>query len=90
MSAYEILWHNEHEKPHAYILVDVVEADSPEQALKNNLKKLTATVKRIYGMPSASDAIIQRSLFALRRKGLVSVYDIRKKQPKKRKLLKKA
>ncbi len=73
MGSYEVLWYDSYEP--CYFLIDGIEGDSPEDALRQNLERLTAKVKERFGVTEIRDEDIHMTLYALRDRGLVSGLD---------------
>ncbi len=81
MNDYDAVWWNEFLDPPAFVWLDLISGDTPEQALLKNIKRLTKTVRELYGLyNSPSDKTIQRTLYAIRSKGLVCADDLVQKE----------
>ncbi len=78
--SYEAVWYNGWIEPPAYILLDEVEGDTPEQALLNNLDHLTQRVRRIYQIVKDEwdDDDIQESLYIFNYNDNMSVYKLKR------------
>lgn len=73
---FEALYYDGWSEPPAYFLIGVVEGETPEEALKENLPKLIATVREMFDLDeSVSDTKISETLYLLRPGGLVSTRD---------------
>lgn len=72
---YEAVWYNGWIYPPAYVLLDEVEGDTPQQALQNNLAHLTQRVREIYSIEPEEwrDEKIQDTLYILKNDTKVSV-----------------
>ncbi|MBC7263717.1 MAG: hypothetical protein H5T64_05085 [Chloroflexi bacterium] len=75
---YEVLFFDGWGTMPAYYLLDGVEGDTPEQALSENLKRITQRVRRQFDLDEdeVSDEKIQGTIYVLRENGLVSVRDV--------------
>lgn len=73
---YEAVWFNGWVDPPAYILLDEVEGDTPEQALLDNLDRLTQLVRDIYAMSKEDwdDEDVQETLYLLNNGEKTSTY----------------
>ncbi len=62
----------------AYYLLHSVDGESPEQALRDNLQRLTAQVRELFGLSpdDVPDDKIQETLYVIRSDGLVSVHNL--------------
>jgi hypothetical protein len=74
---YEILYYDGWSSPPAYILLDGINADSPEEALSMNVDQVTEQVREQLGISSedVSDDKIQELLYVLRTNGLLSMHE---------------
>jgi hypothetical protein len=74
---YEAIYYDGWGTP-AYHLLDSVEGESPEQALRDNLPHLTAQVRELFGLSrdDVPDEDIQETLYVIRSDGLVSVHNL--------------
>ena len=82
MNQYDAVWWNEFVDPPAYELIDFVQGETPEEALRKSLRRLTRKIRELYGiLPDwPSNDKIHRSLYVIRSKGLVCAYDLTKKE----------
>jgi len=67
---YEVLWYSSYDP--CYFLIDGIEGETPEHALRNNLKRLTQEVKKRFDIEDVPDEDIHDTLYVLRDDGLVS------------------
>ena len=78
MSFYEVLFYSGEEMPPAYYLIDGVEGDKAEDALRDHLVEIVQQVRQIFGLGNDfPDRKIYDGLYVLRENGLVSARGIR-------------
>ena len=71
---FEVLFYDGWGDMPAYFLVDVVEGETAEEALQNNLPQLIATVREMFGLDeSVTDEEICETLYLLHPEGLLPV-----------------
>jgi hypothetical protein len=72
---FEVVYYDGWSTPPAYYLVGGAEGESPQQALRLNLQRLTAETRGILNLSpdDISDEKIQETLYAIRSDGLVPV-----------------
>jgi len=71
---FEVLFYDGWGDMPAYFLVDVVEGETAEEALQNNLPQLIATVREMFGLDeSVTDEKICETLYLLHPEGLLPV-----------------
>ncbi len=75
---FEAVWYNGWIDPPAYILLDEVEGDTPQQALLDNLERLTQQVRDICAMSKDDwdDYKVQETLYLLNGDEKVSTYTL--------------
>ncbi len=75
---YEAVYYNGWDTPPAYYLIGGAEGESPEQALRLNLRRLTTEVRDMLSLSpdDLSDEKIQETLYVIRGDGLVSTRDM--------------
>lgn len=75
MGLYEVLWYSSWDP--CYFLIDGIEGDTPEKALRDNLERLTAEIRERYdlSLEDVPDEDIHEALYVLRDDGLVSGLD---------------
>lgn|GEM_PF-5512999 len=77
---YEAVWYNGWIEPPAYILLEEVEGNTPEEALRDNLDRLTQLVRDIYRVDKEdwNDDDIQDTLYLLSNDRKVSLYTLQR------------
>jgi len=75
---YEVVYYDDSSMPPTYYLVGGARGESPEQALRLNLRRLISRVRKyLHLLPEdVSDEKIQRVLYVIRSDGLVSVQSL--------------
>lgn len=77
---YDAVYYNGWGVP-VYYALDSVEGESPEQALQENLPRLTAKVRELFSISDdVPDEKIQETIYVIRSDGLVSTHDLKRLQ----------
>ena len=71
MPSYEAVYYNGWLEPPAYVLIDFVDGDTPEQALTDNKDRLLEAVREMFSLEDLSDYRILETLYIIRENGLL-------------------
>jgi len=73
MNLYEVLFYSGEEMPPAYYLIDGIEGEKAEDALRDHLEEIVNKIRQIFGLgDDFPDRKIYDGLYVLREGGLVS------------------
>lgn len=73
MSLYEVLFYSGEQMPPSYYLIDGIEGETAEDALREHLREVVKRVREIFGLGDEfSDRKIYEGLYILRADGLIS------------------
>jgi len=76
LPSYEAVYYNGWLEPPAYVLIDSVDGDTPEQALTDNKERLLEAVREMFSLEDDSDYHILETLYIIRENGLLPARQI--------------
>ena len=75
---FEAVWYNGWDEPPGYFLLDEAEGDTAEEALVQNVGRLTQQVREMFSLDDWSDSKIQETLYVFPSDALISLRSIQR------------
>jgi len=76
MPTYEAVYYNGWLEPPAYVLIDTIEGDTPEQAFQSHRQRLINVVREEFALEDEPDHRILETLYIIRENGLLPARQI--------------
>jgi len=76
MPTYEAVYYNGWLESPAYVLIDVIDGDTPEQALEDHQQRLINAVREMLALEEEPDRRILEALYIIRENGLLSARQV--------------